>query len=130
MAVSGCIASLTMLPMAVIKLFDSPWHLVAAIVIFVSLGVCEITDTIVQHKVGARAVLNVWNYIFSIGGLVCFVGWFVVGSYSQWIAATMPFLYFMPWPCQALAYRQQHDSTSETPGDVETVGAPASVVSQ
>merc|ERR1712061_173357 len=98
--------------MASIRITDSPLHFCAAVGLFMSLGVSEITEMTVQRRMGGHPCLHIWNICFSVGGLLFFGLWLIIaeimhkrsGSYFEWIAATMPFLYFLPWPYQAWAY--------------------------
>jgi len=103
-SVGGLFAAVALLPMAFIQFYVSAWHFIAAIVIFVSLGVAEIADAQIQKNMEVSCFLSWFNTIFSIGGLVCFGGWFVIGPISQYLAATMPFFYFLPWAYQACTY--------------------------
>jgi len=116
MGFSFFIAAVALEAMAQIRLYESAGHFVAAFIAFIALGVGTITDMRCQRNMRVHRMLDCWNTFFSVGGLVCFYGWLVIGAVSpvvstisQYVAATAPLIYVMPWAYQALTYEQQRD---------------------
>jgi len=108
---SGASSTIFLLPMAFIPFYVSALHFISAFFVFVLLAVAEAHDALMQWRImrpaeGALSrrslCLMIWNCVFSVGGVLCFVGWIVGSAFgglteAEWIAATMPFFYFLPW---------------------------------
>jgi len=120
--------------MCYIPFYTSGWHFGSAVITFIALAVAEISDSIVQLRIlrqkrPGRAcgsctalsrrgcVLNAWNFVMSAGGLVCFVLWPFSGStYFEWMAASLPFFYFVPFMYQVSHWYLIPDSGSGSGG--------------
>ena len=109
--VFGFIASFLLAPMSIIRFYESAWHFVCAVLLFVFLAVAQLCDSLVmmgilRHVNGGilslkGALLCAWNVLCSLGGLLCFLAWISFqATLLEWVAATLPFLFFLPWIAQ------------------------------
>lgn len=101
-----------LLPMAYFKFYDfrHPVHFLSAFLLFILLAVAEMTDAALQLRLIQRGdallsrnqqLLVYWNRTFSVGGLALFAGWLCTQlSILEWLAASLPFFYFLPWSFQ------------------------------
>ena len=109
----GPVAVLCILPMAFIPFYVSMFHFLSAVVTFLTLAIAELADAVVQLRIlqrrspgsvccdlsGVGMLQVVFNFTFAAGGLLCFVLW-GVSTYFEWLAASLPFLYFAPFVWQ------------------------------
>jgi len=99
-----------LLPMAYFKFWANPLHFLSAFLLFILLALAEMTDAALQLRLmqrgdallsGRQRLLVYWNRTFSFGGLALFAGWMCTGlSILEWLAASLPFFYFLPWSFQ------------------------------
>ena len=127
--VFGPCAVIFLIPMSFITFYQNGWHFGSAVITFVTLAIAEISDSIVQQRILQHApaggnccchlnlngcLLNTYNFVMSTGGLLCFAGWIVTGAtYFEWIAASLPFFYFIPFAYQTLSWYSKDDSSLE-----------------
>merc|ERR1719401_1120893 len=108
----GFSAVFLLLPMAYFEFWANPLHFLSAFLLFILLALAETADAVMQRRLmlrqagqeplsKSRQLLVCWNRTFSVGGLVLFFGWMLFQlSIAEWVAATLPFFYFLPWSFQ------------------------------
>ena len=123
-AVAATLAIAALLPMAWIPFYTSMFHFLSAAVTFIALAVAQAADALVQLRILRRGagqpadggagcggcleglgteaqLLLCYNAFFASFGLLCFVAWLLLGlTLAEWLAATAPFFYFLPFGFQ------------------------------
>jgi hypothetical protein len=137
----GPLATLCLLPMAFIPFYTSVFHVLSAVVTFITLAIAELSDAIVQLRIlrtlrpgslccdlnGRGCLTVVFNFTCALGGLLCFCLW-GFSTYFEWLAASLPFFYFAPFVWQTDWYdehtfRCNVDEGQNSTGGVELEGA-------
>lgn len=118
-AVCGLVAALCLIPVAFIPFWVSPLHFLSAFLLFGLLFAAQFVDATMQLRMLSRGradescqssparlslaarLLVLWNGVCSGGSILCFVGWIVTQlSLLEWVAAVLPFVYFLAWSFQ------------------------------